>query len=205
MRTAAALVVALLVLVAGSLSASGPLGIYGIIEKVVLEPNDTTPERIQVWGAFAYVDGADNESTTISAARKGYMYFRLPDVIEGVTPATRVQTIRNEWADLKAVAGSGQAVGFGRWGYIASFSALHPDRHPTGPSFTFHARPGGGGGDASDLRVRPATEAPASPAVYQTNVGVVKIPDTGRHASVVKALRDALKQSSAAPRSVPTS
>jgi len=30
--------------------------------------------------------------------------------------------------------------------------------------------------------------------VYQTNVGVVKIPDTGRHAPVVKALRDALKK-----------
>ena len=43
---------------AAPLKASGPLGIYGIVEKVVFEPNEQAPERIQLWGAFAYVDGA---------------------------------------------------------------------------------------------------------------------------------------------------
>lgn len=193
----AAAVAAALVLPAPGPTASGPLGIYGIVERVVFEPNDQAPERVQVWGAFMYVDGAGIDSTTVSAAKRGYLYFRLPDFVPG-TPGPpegrRLQTIRNEWTDLRSVAGTGQAVAFGRWGYIAGFSALEPDRHPTLPSFTYHARPGGGGGDASDLRVRPASEPPAGPAVYQTNVGVVKIPDSGGHAPIVKQLREALKR-----------
>src|SRR5262245_32232762 len=32
---------------------SDPTGIYARVDKVVLEPNATTPERIQIWGAFA--------------------------------------------------------------------------------------------------------------------------------------------------------
>jgi len=34
------------------LFASGRIGFYGIVEKVVFEPNETAPERIQIWGAF---------------------------------------------------------------------------------------------------------------------------------------------------------
>ena len=174
---------------AGTAPPSGPVGIYGIVEKVVFEPSEAAPERIQVWGAFAYVD----QSTTggvVSPIRRGYMYFMLP---RPAPTATTGETIRKEWADLKAVAGTNQAVAFGRWGYIAGFSALDPAERPTPPSFLYHARPGGGGGDASDLRVRPATEPPTDPAVYQTNVGVVKLPDTGNHAELVKKLRDAIK------------
>jgi hypothetical protein len=191
MRTAGVLLVALLLISGRSLIASGPLGIYGIVDKVVFEPNERAPERVQLWGAFAYVDGADNQSTAISPARRGYMYFRLPDGAEGEFNRRRIEAIRAEWSDLKSVAGTGQAVGFGRWGYIASFSMLVPDQTAPRPSYTYHARPGGGGGDFSDLRVRPAAEKPVDPAVYQTNVGVVKIPDSGRHAPVVKALRAA--------------
>jgi len=33
--------------------ASDPVGVYAIVDKVVFEPNETNPERIQVWGAFA--------------------------------------------------------------------------------------------------------------------------------------------------------
>ena len=53
-------VVAIVGILAGAahLTASGPLGIYGIVEKVVFEPNEAAPERIQVWGAFTYVNGA---------------------------------------------------------------------------------------------------------------------------------------------------
>ena len=37
------------------LVASGPAGIYGVVSKVVFEPNDAAPERIQIWGAFTLV------------------------------------------------------------------------------------------------------------------------------------------------------
>src|SRR5687768_10357820 len=73
------LILAFVVLVVGAvhLGASGPLGIYGIVEKVVFEPNEQSPERIQVWGAFAYVDGGVGSSLTVSAPKRGYLYFRL--------------------------------------------------------------------------------------------------------------------------------
>jgi hypothetical protein len=183
-----AAVIVLIGLVAGFMapvSASGPLGIYAIIEKVVFEPNDEAPERVQVWGAFAYVDGAN--SLTVSAAKKGYLYFRLPPSAD--FPESYVTTIRNEWADLKAVAGTGQAVGFGRWGYIGGFGALDPDVATRTPPYIFERSPGN---PLTDLRVHPASAAPGNPALYATNAGMVKI-SSSTHAAIVKALQDALK------------
>ena len=54
----------LVLLWAVSLSASGPVGIYGIIDKVVFEPNEQNAERLQVWGVFAYVDGGASTGGT---------------------------------------------------------------------------------------------------------------------------------------------
>src|SRR5687767_15768849 len=96
------LILAFVVLLAGAvnLGASGPLGIYGIVEKVVFEPNEQSPERIQVWGAFAYVEtSVVGQSLTVSKPVRGYLYFRLG--------ASSDALVRNEWADLKAVAGTG--------------------------------------------------------------------------------------------------
>ena len=94
--------------------------------------------------------------------------------------------VRREWADLKSVAGTGQAVGFGYWIYIAGFASLQPDVRPTAPSGITLPM----GGPWVDMRVRPASEAPANPAPYITNVGVVKLTEPS-HATVIKALRDA--------------
>jgi hypothetical protein len=134
--------------------ASGPIGIYGIVEKVVFEPSEQAPERIQVWGAFAYLDSAANAA--VSAPTRGYLYF--------VLPANRplADIVKKEWADLKAVAGTGQAVGFG-----------------SGYSIT-------------GLRVRPASEAPTVPSNYSLNTGIVKLSETGTHAAIVKSLKDTL-------------
>jgi hypothetical protein len=169
------------------LTASGPLGIYGIVEKVVLEPNEQAPERIQVWGAFAYVDGA--AGLTVSTAKRGYLYFRLPAAADGVTNPSQVEVIKNEWADLKAVAGTGQAIGFGRWGYIGAFPGLQPDTRSKRPPYILEYSQVN---QQTDLRVRPASEAPGSPALYQTNAGIVKLRQGGSHAEIVKQLQDAL-------------
>ena len=166
--------------------ASGPMGIYGIVEKVVFEPNDTAPERIQVWGAFAYVEGGSTTGLQTSAAKRGYLYFRLPDA-----PGSQVEPVKREWADLKAVAGTGQAVAFGRWGYIAGFGSLQPDVKPTRPSMIYENVPRGGA-DA-DLRVRPESEAPTAPAAYQPNVGVVRLTES-THAAIITQLKAALKK-----------
>jgi hypothetical protein len=185
----AAYAVALAAMLTPIASASGPLAIYGIVEKVVFEPDESTPERVQVWGAFAYAhvkywnrrDG--DPSPNLSTAQRGYLYFELP------TDGRSVALVRNEWTDLRAVAGTGQAVGFGGWGHTGRFEALRPDAH----NKTAYVLEGGPGEDQpTDLRVRPASETPAAPAAYVTNAGIVKLSAGGSHAAIVKHLRAAL-------------
>jgi hypothetical protein len=84
------------------LQASDMVGIYGVVEKVVVEPNDKTPERIQIWGAFAIAEG---RGSTYGPAQRGYLYYTCPSGQENVC--------RKEWSDLKSVAGKGTAVGLG--------------------------------------------------------------------------------------------
>jgi hypothetical protein len=170
-------------------SASGPLSIYGIVEKVVFEPNERTPERIQVWGAFAYAHvkyftrAEGDPSPNLSTAHRGYLYFRLPASGESV------ETVRREWADLKAVAGTGQAVGFGGWGHTGRFEGLRSDAQNKSASILERSPRGD---QQADLRVRPASEMPAAPTAYQTNAGIVKLSANGSHAPIVKQLAAAL-------------
>jgi hypothetical protein len=171
------------------LTASGALGIYGIVERVVFEPNEKAPERIQVWGAFAYVeaDRVAGPGLTVSTAKRGYLYFRLPTA----APESELVVIKNEWSDLKAVAGTGQAIGFGLWGYIGGFAGLQPDVRSNNPPYILEHAPGN---PTTDLRVRPASEVPVSPTLYQTNMGIAKLAEVGSHAAIVKELKDALKR-----------
>jgi hypothetical protein len=159
------------------------------VEKVVFEPTERSPERIQVWGAFAYVDGGANRGLAVSAVKRGYLYFRLPPA--SVANAREVDAVKKEWADLKAVAGTGQAIGFGSWGYIGGFDGLQPQTRSNMPPYILERAPGGGA--QTDLRVRPESEAPKAPAAYQTEMGIVKLSDRGSHADIVKKLKDALK------------
>jgi hypothetical protein len=171
---------------------SGGIGFYGIVERVVFEPSEASAERIQVWGAFAYVDLLRPASVTVSRPERGYLYFRVRSDIPGFTSDREVANNRREWADLKALAGTGQAIGFGSWGYIGAFSVLDPKGVAGPPSYLYENKPSGGA--RADLRVRPANEAPANPATYQTEIGIVKLSDQGSHAAIVKALRETLKR-----------
>ena len=171
--------------------ASGPVGIYGIIEKVVFEPSEQAPQRVQVCGAFAYADGIGDTGMATSPARRGYLYFRLPVLIPGFTEPSQVELVKKEWADLKTVAGTGLAIAFGHWGYIGGFGGLDPAANSrTSPPYLIQRAPQGG--DLTEMRVRPATEAPTSPAVYETNMGIVRLSADGSHDYVVKELRAAL-------------
>jgi hypothetical protein len=178
-KTSSLVSVAVIVAIAATGAyASGPIGVYAIVEKVVFEPNEQAPERIQVWGAFAYADGGVAQGAGSSAVKKGYLYFSNP---------TRSEVILREWRDFKAVAGTGQAIGFGTWIYIGGFPK-EPDQAP--PNGIYHPR----GGSPIDLRVHGETETPKSPAEYVANAGMVRLPNEGSHAAVVKLLRDALKK-----------
>jgi len=81
---------------------NGNVGIYGIVDKVVFEPDENAPERIQIWGLF--VVPVPISSGLYRAPRRGIVYFSLP--------ADRKKTAIKEWAELKRLAGSGQILGF---------------------------------------------------------------------------------------------
>jgi hypothetical protein len=178
-------VLVILLAAAADLLGSGLVGIYGIVEKVVFEPNDKSPERIQIWGAFAFVDGGVSQTGMISKPQRGYLYFTLPSGNDQLVAKT-------EWTDLKAVAGTGQAIGFGNWGYIGAFNglALRTSTSDGNPPYFLSSAPGR---PTTDVRVRPESEAPASPAVYSTNTGIVKLVEQGSHADIVKQLKEAVK------------
>jgi hypothetical protein len=82
---------------------SDPIGIYGIIDRVVISPDTINPRTIQVWGVFSLTEnrGGDN----YLPAQRGYLYFTTAEYSAG--------RVRAEWADLKSLAGKGQPVGFG--------------------------------------------------------------------------------------------
>jgi hypothetical protein len=132
------------------LRASDPIGIYCVIDRVVLEPNDSQPTAAQIWGAFALAVprspngvqqkpagsfGTEQGGDVYLAVQRGYLYYTCP--------ASKESACRNEWSDLKAAAGNGEILGFG--GRYA----------PLGT-------------------VRKADARPASPDVYPLNMGVVK-------------------------------
>jgi hypothetical protein len=112
-------------------AASDPVGIYAFVDKVVLEPSDGSPERIQVWGGFALAEGRGEQ---YAAPQRGYMYFTLKPGEE--------ETCRKEWNDLKSMAGTGQIVAFGTR-YKAKGTIRKPadkpekpDAYPTGFGLT---------------------------------------------------------------------
>ena len=133
--------------------ASGPVGLYAVVEKVISEPTEQGAERIQVWGAFAFVDGGIQSGRATSAPQRGYLYFTVkPD-----RSAAEVETIRKEWADLKAVAGTGQAVAFGAWGYMGPFAEVNEGGIYAGSR-----------GAQSVLRVSKQAQTPPVPVSYST-------------------------------------
>ncbi|MEK6322446.1 MAG: hypothetical protein AABN33_12270 [Acidobacteriota bacterium] len=108
--------------------ASDWIGIYARIDKVVFEPNATAPERIQIWGAFTLASKQDRNS--YETAKRGYLYYSLKPGKEEVC--------QKEWADLKAIAGTDQIIGFGGrnlpTGRLrkADEKATDPDVYPVG-------------------------------------------------------------------------
>jgi hypothetical protein len=81
--------------------ASDPMAVYARVDRVVLEPNSDSPQRIQVWGVFAMAKPDDRNDYL--APVRGYLYLTL---------AGDSRTVRAEWEDLKQVAGTGQIVAF---------------------------------------------------------------------------------------------
>ena len=79
-----------------ALYASDVTGVYAKIDRVVIE-NETA----QIWGAFAAAK--PNDRNDYLPPVRGYLYFK---------PGPNAEMTRNEWNDLKEVAGKGEIVAF---------------------------------------------------------------------------------------------
>ena len=110
------------VLAVVTLQASDFVGVYAVVEKVVLEPSETAPERIQIRGAFALSDG--KRGSGYGEAKRGYLYYSCP--------AEQLALCRKEWADLQTVAGKNIGVGFGGR-FIATGRVRKADEAPASP------------------------------------------------------------------------
>jgi hypothetical protein len=176
-------VLAALMLLAATmlLFASGTVGIYGIVSKVVFEPSDKAPERIQIWGAFTLVNGGTSSGGTTLTPKRGYLYFTLP----GTENPSQRETALKEWADFKAIAGTGQAVAFGRFGYLGVFSE--------NMNILMAAGTANSNGSRAEYPVRSESAAATMPAPYPLNMGLTKLSGTGDLAAIVKQLQQALK------------
>jgi hypothetical protein len=137
-----------------SARASDPVGVYAVVEKVVAEPADGTPQRVQVWGVFALNSGPRDEP--YSAPAYGYLYYKADE---------KPDAARREWEDLKSVAGTGQVVAFAsRWkekGRVrkATDKPDAPDAYPVAMGVT-KVR----GGDWGPVRALLEVPVPVTPA-----------------------------------------
>jgi hypothetical protein len=165
----------LLIVTTMNVSSSGPVGMFAVIERVVFEPNEQAPERIQLWGAFAFVAGGIQGSFT-APAQRGYLYFAM---VPSYSQQQRENT-KKEWADLKAVAGTGQGVAFGDWFYTGAFTEAN--------NGGVYATNGG------SVKVNSAAPVKTAPIPYSLNTGVVKLSSSGSQAAVVDQLKALIKK-----------
>ncbi|MEO7189694.1 MAG: hypothetical protein ABI051_01410 [Vicinamibacterales bacterium] len=104
-----------LVMVCGGVAkarASDPVGVYAVVDRIVLTPNTATGGTVQVWGTFLvatpHAPGNYPVADAYSKPQKGYLLYTCP--------AGKASTCTAEWNDLKSVAGTSQIVAFGtRW------------------------------------------------------------------------------------------
>lgn len=189
------LTVLILLFAASALTASGLVGIYAVVSKVVFEPSDRAPERIQIWGAFTLVDGGAGTGGKTLTPQRGYMYFSLPGTGNfGTENRGQKETALKEWADFKAIAGTGQVVAFGSLSYIGAFSDELISRPAGMPPYVLMVP---GYGDSIQLHsknpIRQESVAPTAPDSYPPGMGLTKLSSTGDLAAIVNQLQQALK------------
>jgi hypothetical protein len=159
---------ALLALLAPAVRASDPIGVYAYVDRVVLEPSDSAPERVQVWGGFALAKKTPNR-LEYQDPERGYMYFKIRSGDEEVC--------KKEWADLKSVAGKQQIVAFGSRDAEpqptvrkSDAKPENPDVYPKGFGMTKIDRAGGNTNSRApldqlrDMATKPASESKSAPA-----------------------------------------
>lgn len=107
-------VAAAALLAAAASARKDPHGVYAVVDSVVFEPAAApVPRRVQLWGSFALANVVGMKDGKIvhiqfghfHPPQRGYMYY-------SVNPNDEAGT-REHWAELKAIAGTGEAAAWG--------------------------------------------------------------------------------------------
>jgi hypothetical protein len=84
--------------------AGGPPPICMVVDKVVLEPNEQAPTRIQIWGTFVLLKNHSDYGEPVT----GYLYY-------AAAPGKEAEC-RKEWANLRRLSTEKHVIGFGACG-----------------------------------------------------------------------------------------
>lgn len=109
---------------------SDPVGVYAVVDRVVLAPDATNPTTVQIFGTFSVTDQKPGDN--YQAAVKGYLFYTINPSSEGAS--------RAEWKDLQGLAGTKAIAGFGmKWQRLgvgrvrcATEAPSQPDTWPLG-------------------------------------------------------------------------
>jgi hypothetical protein len=84
---------------------SDPVGVFAVIDKVVLKPNAEKPTECELHGAFAVAEGRHGEY--YRSPRRGVLRFG---------PGAKPDEAARQWRELQQKAGSGEVIAFSsRW------------------------------------------------------------------------------------------
>jgi hypothetical protein len=72
------------------------------VDKLVFEPSESTPSRIQIWGTFAFLNEARN---AYGEPMRGYLYYAAAPGKE--------EECREQWAKLKQLVAGQHLISFG--------------------------------------------------------------------------------------------
>ena len=85
--------------------AGGPPPVCMAVDKLVFEPNEHAPTRIQIWGTFALLNGTRG---AYGEPVDGYLYY-------AATPGKEAES-RKEWAKLKKLVAEQHLIAYGMCG-----------------------------------------------------------------------------------------
>ncbi len=124
MRQALAWAIALAAIaVAGTASASDPVGIVTSPRAMEFKPDEATATEVVIHGTFSFNKGGAPPAYTYSAPVCGYMYFKCP--------AGKEDICRMQWKEIKAAIGAAYCSGFASWS-TAPTSTVRTEGTPLG-------------------------------------------------------------------------
>jgi hypothetical protein len=146
-------------LAAGASQASGPLAVFGVIDKVVAEPS-AEPTRVLLWGTFVTATTRPGEAVSYSKPAYGFLHYAIV--------ARDEEQCRREWSDMQKHTGTGEVLGWGDverggdFGRVrrATASKGEPDAFPISSGVVL-MRADSNFPPARALRTTPAPVAPA--------------------------------------------